>query len=144
MTWEQPSRLMSSSRQTFKFRLWRAAVRIFCHVLCLVQSMITCFPDLGMGPFSRLIQLISWTCLLPKYTIYIYIYIYRERERERERERCEPIYIYIYILIYRQTASLYHNSSMWLDSRDASNLSWFYVSQTSVVIISVSEGIFCA
>ena len=25
------------------------------------------------------------------------------------------IYIYIYIVIHRQTASLYHNSSVWLD-----------------------------
>ena len=30
------------------------------------------------------------------------------------------IYIYIYI-IHRQTVSFYHNSSMWLDTRDASS-----------------------
>ena len=31
------------------------------------------------------------------------------------------IYIYIYIVINRQTVSLYHNSSVWLDTRDASS-----------------------
>ena len=31
------------------------------------------------------------------------------------------IYIYIYIVIHRQTVSLYHNSSVWLDMQDASN-----------------------
>ena len=53
--------------------------------------------------------------------IYIYIYIYTN------------IYIYIYIFIYmcvcvcvcvrivihRETVSLYHNSSVWLDTKDA-------------------------
>ena len=29
------------------------------------------------------------------------------------------IYIYIYIVIHRQTVSLYHNSSVWLDTLDA-------------------------
>ena len=29
------------------------------------------------------------------------------------------IYIYIYIVIYRQTALLYYNSSVWLDMYDA-------------------------
>ena len=29
------------------------------------------------------------------------------------------IYIYIYIVIHRQTVSLYHNSSVWLDMYDA-------------------------
>ena len=38
--------------------------------------------------------------------LYIYIYIARERERERERER----------VIHKQTVSLYHNFSMWLDT----------------------------
>ena len=32
------------------------------------------------------------------------------------------IYIYIYIVIYRQTVSLYHNSSVWLDTQDASSV----------------------
>ena len=60
------------------------------------------------------------------------------------------IYIYIYIVIYGQTVSLYHNSSVCLDTRDAS--SWvpnppdFNVSQTSyskaIVNLRVSEGIF--
>ena len=31
------------------------------------------------------------------------------------------IYIYIYIVIHRQTLLLYHNSSVWLDTRDASS-----------------------
>ena len=39
--------------------------------------------------------------------IYIYIYV------------C--IYIYIYIVIHWQTVSLYHNSSVWLDTWDAPN-----------------------
>ena len=34
---------------------------------------------------------------------------------------CVCVYIYIYIVIYRQTVSLYHNSSVWLDTRDASS-----------------------
>ena len=29
------------------------------------------------------------------------------------------IYIYTYIVICRQTVSLYHNSSVWLDTQDA-------------------------
>ena len=29
---------------------------------------------------------------------------------------CIHIYIYIYIVIHRQTVSLYHNSSVWLDT----------------------------
>ena len=36
------------------------------------------------------------------------------------------IYIYIYIVIHRQTFSLYHNSSMWLDMQDQ-NPPNFYV-----------------
>ena len=31
------------------------------------------------------------------------------------------IYIYIYIVIHRQTVSLYHNSSLQLDTQDASS-----------------------
>ena len=31
------------------------------------------------------------------------------------------IYIYIYIVIHRQTVSLYHNSSVWIDAQDASS-----------------------
>ena len=31
------------------------------------------------------------------------------------------LYIYIYIVIHRQTDSLYHNSSVWLDTQDASS-----------------------
>ena len=31
------------------------------------------------------------------------------------------IYIYIYTVIHKQTVSLYHNSSVGLDSRDASS-----------------------
>ena len=31
------------------------------------------------------------------------------------------IYIYIYIVIHRQSVSLYQNSSIWLDTQDASN-----------------------
>ena len=34
------------------------------------------------------------------------------------------IYIYIYIVIFRQTVSLYHNSSVWLDTQDASSRDW--------------------
>ena len=34
------------------------------------------------------------------------------------------IYIYIYILILRQTVSLYHNSSVWLDTQDAASRDW--------------------
>ena len=30
------------------------------------------------------------------------------------------IYIYIHIVIYRQTVSLYHNASVWLDTLDVS------------------------
>ena len=29
------------------------------------------------------------------------------------------VYMYIFIGIHRQTVSLYHNSSVWLDTRDA-------------------------
>ena len=52
-------------------------------------------------------------------------------ERNRERERIKNvmlsaqlyiyIYIYIYIVIHRQTVSLYHNSSVWLDTGGASS-----------------------
>ena len=42
-------------------------------------------------------------------TIYIYIYSLSVDDN---------IYIYVYIVIYRQTVSLYHNSSVWLDTRD--------------------------
>ena len=31
------------------------------------------------------------------------------------------IYIYTYIVIHRQAVSLYHNSSAWLDTQDASS-----------------------
>ena len=31
------------------------------------------------------------------------------------------MYIYIYIVIYRLTLSLYHNSSVWLDTQDTSS-----------------------
>ena len=31
-------------------------------------------------------------------------------------------YIYIYIVIHRQTVSLYHNSSVWLDTMEGSSL----------------------
>ena len=34
---------------------------------------------------------------------------------------CVCVYIYIYIVIHSQTVSLYHNTSMWLDTWDASN-----------------------
>ena len=34
------------------------------------------------------------------------------------------IYIYIYIVIHRQIVSFYHNSSMWLDTRDAPTRDW--------------------
>ena len=34
------------------------------------------------------------------------------------------IYIYIYIVILRQTVSLYHNSSVWLDTEDAWSWDW--------------------
>ena len=47
-----------------------------------------------------------YVCVCVNIYIYIYmddnIYIY--------------IYIYIYIVIHRQTVSLYHNSSGWLDT----------------------------
>ena len=45
-------------------------------------------------------------------TIYIYIYIYY---------LTIYIYIYIYIVLHRQTVSLYHNFSVWLDTLDASS-----------------------
>ena len=32
--------------------------------------------------------------------------------------------IYIYIVIHRQTILLYHNSSVWLDTQDASSWDW--------------------
>ena len=31
------------------------------------------------------------------------------------------LHIYIYIVIHRQIISLYHNSSVWLDTQDASS-----------------------
>ena len=34
------------------------------------------------------------------------------------------IYIYIYIVILRQTVSLYHNSSVWLDMPDTWSWDW--------------------
>ena len=45
----------------------------------------------------------KWRCSV----LWIPIYIY--------------IYIYIYIVIHRQTVSFYQNSSVWLDTQDASN-----------------------
>ena len=42
----------------------------------------------------------GFTFAIFSYTIYIYIYIY----------------IYIHIVLHRQTVSLYHNSSVWLDT----------------------------
>ena len=51
-----------------------------------------------------------------KVTNFIYIYIY----------------IYIYIVIHRQTVSLYHNSLMWLCTRDASSWDWNLTGFTSV------------
>ena len=58
------------------------------------------------------------------------------------------IYIYIYIVIYRQTVSLNHNSSVWLDSQDVSSWNrnpadFTSVSYpTAIVILSIREGIF--
>ena len=46
--------------------------------------------------------------------IYIYIYIY-------SKVYYQYIYIYIYIVIPSQTASLYHISSVWLDTLDVSS-----------------------
>ena len=50
--------------------------------------------------------ILTWKIYFLLY-IYIYIYIY--------------MYIYIYIVIHRQTVSVFHNSSVWLDTLDASN-----------------------
>ena len=46
--------------------------------------------------------------------------------------RIHYIYIYIYIVIHRHTVSLYHNSSVWLDKRDASSWDWNPADFTSV------------
>ena len=47
-----------------------------------------------------------------RWILYIYIYIYIF---------INWIYIYIYIVIHRQTVSLYHDYSVWLDMQDASS-----------------------
>ena len=56
------------------------------------------------------------------------------------------IYIYIYIFIHRPTFSLYHNSSMLLDTRDVSSWDRNPADFTSdgylIVILCVSEGMF--
>ena len=54
------------------------------------------------------------------------------------------IYIYIYIVIYRQTVSLYHNSSVWLDTQDTSSWEWNppnFISLLSPQATYVSSGI---
>ena len=64
---------------------------------------------------------------------YIYMYIYSPPQTDcfvlsqllsvaREVRCIIYIYIYIYIVIHGQTVSLYHNSSVLLDRRDASGL----------------------
>ena len=62
---------------------------------------------------------------------------------------CIYMYIYIYIVIHRQTVSLYHNSSAWLDTKGASR--WDRNSQnftldsvsyhTAILMAYVSSGI---
>ena len=59
-------------------------------------------------------------------------------------------YIYIYIVIYRQSVSLYHNSSVWLDPRNASSwdrnpvdfTSVRYLKQKALVLLNVNEAVF--
>ena len=59
------------------------------------------------------------------------------------------IYIYIYIVHHRQTISLYHNASVWLNTQDAWSWDWnfadFYTSRrfyhTATRKLSISEGI---
>ena len=47
-----------------------------------------------------------------------------------KQRKLTPLYIYIYIYMYmyiaphRQTVSLYHNCSVWLDTQDASRWDW--------------------
>ena len=53
------------------------------------------------------IYILSSTDSFPFNQIYIYTYIY--------------IYIYIYIYCHLQTVLLYHNTSVWLDTRDVSS-----------------------
>ena len=63
------------------------------------------------------------------YYIYICMHVRLKRANKEEKYRVKKtvsfemyIYIYIYIYIYnRQTVSLNHNSSVWQDTRDASN-----------------------
>ena len=66
--------------------------------------------------------------------IYIYIYIY--------------IHIYIYIVIHRQTVSLYHNSSVRLDTWDTSSWDqnppdftsdWWHTSQPAIYPTQAKE-----
>ena len=46
----------------------------------------------------------------------------------------------MYIIIHRQTVSLYHNSSLWLDMQDASNWDWnlpnFTLDMVIIIIIT--------
>ena len=51
------------------------------------------------------------------YLVHIYISVYQSNVDVKGLYKY--IYIYIYIFIHRQTVSLYHNSSVWLETEDA-------------------------
>ena len=86
--------------------------------------------------------LFLFLCFFPRicfFLIYIYIYI-------SPQSIVIYIYIYTYIVIHRQSIFLYHNASVWLDTQAGIEtqliLRQSNISPQSIVILSVSEGIF--
>ena len=67
-------------------------------------------------------------CMHACVSIYIYIYICMFVCISTHKPQTHPyIYIYMYNVSHRQTVSLYHNSSVWLDTQDSRIYIYIYI-----------------
>ena len=95
--WKEAFWSPSITIANFTFTYFNLALKFYLITMVLVGWLVGCLWLLINS--LRLINV--------KFCLYIYIYIY--------------IYIYSLIAMYRQTVSLYHNSSVWLDTQDPSS-----------------------